>query len=134
MDWPRFIRLDLGTSEILLQSKSSFKRYLAITDDLCRKGIVGFTQLDMASVNVSGFANSLVITRDDFSNYQHKDRDAIDIAYGLWWAARQNGNKYELDPACDHAQIKGGQFLYGEYGWGVDFERYFLHSLCSPLK
>ncbi|KJA16326.1 hypothetical protein HYPSUDRAFT_207119 [Hypholoma sublateritium FD-334 SS-4] len=117
-----------------------------LRDFAADKGIVGFTQLDMSFFNVSSFANSLVITREDFSNYQHKDKDAIAVAYGLWWAAKRNGNKYELDAVCDHAQIKGGQFVYGEYGWGIDFERCYglveimwrgsidAHSTCKSIS
>jgi hypothetical protein len=48
------------------------------------------------------FANSLTITRDDFSNYQHLDADKIQIAYGLWWAAH---------------------FVWGDFGIAVDFEK-----------
>ncbi|KAH0578055.1 hypothetical protein H2248_005594 [Termitomyces sp. 'cryptogamus'] len=86
-----------------------------------------------AALNLDGdsserpFANSLTITRDDFSNYQHMDADEIDVAYGLWWAGKKefvkNGVRYVLDPKIDHQAIKGGSFLVGSYGVGVDFEK-----------
>lgn len=88
-----------------------------------RKGVLGFTQLDPLHLDASNFANSLIITRDDFSNYQHRDNDAIPVAYGLWWAGSKNGTRYSIDPARDHDKIRGGQFVFGEYGWGIDFER-----------
>lgn len=79
------------------------------------------------------FANSLTITRNDFSNYQHMDADEIEIAYGLWWAAKVTGDgnsvSYTLDDAYDHSKIKGGAFLLGEFGVGVDFERYCTFSI-----
>lgn len=74
------------------------------------------------------FANSLTITRDDFANYQHVDKDKIQIAYGLWWPAtlRKVGrhHRYIIDEEIGHDQIKGGAFLWGEYGIAVEFEKY----------
>lgn len=79
------------------------------------------------------FANSLTITRDDFSNYQHMDADEVEIAYGLWWAAKvtRDGDNvsYTLDEAYDHSKVKGGAFLLGEFGVGVDFQRYLTLSI-----
>lgn len=76
------------------------------------------------------FANSLTITRGDFSNYQHKDKDEIEIAYGLWWPAAFSKvgrhTQYTIDSKVGHDKIKGGAFLWGEYGIAVDFERYKL--------
>jgi hypothetical protein len=72
------------------------------------------------------FANSLTITRDDFSNYQHLDADKIQIAYGLWWAAhlvKGSTNHYEIRPDYDHDRIKGGAFVWGDFGIAVDFEK-----------
>jgi len=72
------------------------------------------------------FANSLTITRNDFHNFIHLDRDLISVAYGWWWAARydQSKGRYVLDEAYDHNKIKGGAFLWAGYKAGVDFQRY----------
>lgn len=74
------------------------------------------------------FTNSLTITRGDFSNYQHQDKDEIEIAYGLWWPAAVSKvgryTHYAIDDKVGHNKIKGGGFLWGEYAIAVDFERY----------
>ncbi|KAG6848866.1 hypothetical protein H0H93_013323 [Arthromyces matolae] len=73
------------------------------------------------------FGNSLTITRDDFSNYQHQDFDQIQIAFGLWWAAKRekvDGKEhFSLDKDVDHDKVKGGEFLCSSYGIGVNFEQ-----------
>ena len=72
------------------------------------------------------FANSLTITRDDFANFLHIDKDKIPVAYGWWWAAQRDPTShsgFQLSKLCDHDQIKGGAFLWGGYGIGVDFEK-----------
>ena len=96
---------------------------------------MGFSELDATHLDPSNFANSLIITRDGFANYQHTDFDAIPIAYGLWWVGRGIHTGYSIDPALDHGCVQGGQFIYGEYGWGVDFEKYVsVHmSSCQPF-
>ncbi|KAJ3840143.1 hypothetical protein EV361DRAFT_779621, partial [Lentinula raphanica] len=73
----------------------------------------------------SPFANSLTITNKDFSNYVHRDRDAIDIAYGWWWVGFRDNKRqrWELNDDYDHDQVKGGEFLLAEYGVAVDFSR-----------
>lgn len=87
-----------------------------------------------ATLNLDGdsdetpFANSLTITRNDFANYQHKDADRIQIAYGLWWPAvlaNVDGNdEYTVDEEeGSHNKIKGGAFLWGQYAIAVDFEK-----------
>lgn len=79
------------------------------------------------------FANSLTITRDDFANYQHKDADKIQIAYGLWWPATLHKvghhKQYIIDSNIGHDKIKGGAFLWGEYAIAVEFEKYHLATL-----
>lgn len=76
------------------------------------------------------FANSLTITRDDFSNYQHKDADKIQIAYGLWWPAALHKaghhKQYVINSNIGQDKVKGGAFLWGEYGVAVEFEKYYL--------
>lgn len=78
--------------------------------------------------NETPFANSLTITRGDFSNFQHRDKDKIEIAYGLWWPAARvkvgRHDQYVIDDKVGHEEIKGGAFLWGEYAIAVDFERY----------
>ncbi|KAG6820142.1 hypothetical protein H0H93_004846 [Arthromyces matolae] len=73
------------------------------------------------------FANSLTITRDDFSNYQHKDFDKIQIAFGLWWTAKKEivdgKQRFSLHRDFDHDKVKNGQFLCASYGIGVNFEK-----------
>ncbi|KAJ3831018.1 hypothetical protein F5878DRAFT_729718 [Lentinula raphanica] len=71
------------------------------------------------------FANSLTITNGDFANYVHRDRDAIDIAFGMWWtASRENQRRpWTIDEEYDHDSIKGGEFLIAEYGIAVDFPK-----------
>ncbi|KAJ8483234.1 hypothetical protein ONZ45_g14671 [Pleurotus djamor] len=69
------------------------------------------------------FANSLTITRDDFGNFLHRDRDAIDIAFGIWWCGVLRDGKYVLDTDIDHNRVIGGAFIWGLLGYGVDFQR-----------
>ena len=71
----------------------------------------------------SPFANSLTITRDNFSNFLHINKDAIDVAYGGWWAARVHSDgSYTTGGNVLHSQIKGGGFVLENYGVGIDFE------------
>jgi hypothetical protein len=73
------------------------------------------------------FANSLTITRDDFANFQHFDRDQVSYAFGRWWIAKvptEIGGEYQL--VCEkngQAHVQGGGFLWGQYGAGISFER-----------
>ncbi|KAJ3761506.1 hypothetical protein EV360DRAFT_4260, partial [Lentinula raphanica] len=71
------------------------------------------------------FANSLTITNRDFANYVHKDRVAIDIAFGFWWTAFKPKKRglWVISDNHDHNKIKGGEFLLAEYGVAVDFPR-----------
>ncbi|KAF7296617.1 Polyketide synthase PksM [Mycena chlorophos] len=77
------------------------------------------------------WANSLTVTKRCFANYQHRDFDLIDIAFGLWWAGKQvevNGEtRWRITDEGDHEKIEGGEFIWAEYGIGVDFAR------CSGL-
>ncbi|KAJ3765998.1 hypothetical protein FB446DRAFT_794519 [Lentinula raphanica] len=71
------------------------------------------------------FANSLTITNQDFANYVHRDRDAIDVAYGWWWTGFKEKARghWELNEEYDHDAIKGGEFLLAEYAIAVDFSK-----------
>lgn len=84
------------------------------------------------------FTNSLTITNDDFANYQHKDKDKIAVAFGLWWTSHKRkegcGTAYEFTPDVDHKDVQGGGFLFGEYGVGVDFERSVFCVGCLGLQ
>lgn len=93
-----------------------------------------FDHLTFDGVDVeSPFANSLTITRDDFSNFLHIDKDAIDAAYGGWWAARvRPDGSYTIDENVSHSRIKGGAFVLGNYGIGINFERSVL-CLFLPI-
>jgi hypothetical protein len=71
-----------------------------------------------------------MLTNNDFANFPHCDKDFIPIAYGLWWTSRKdvsgptNVPSYSFDPDIDHGNVKGGAFLWGEYGIAIDFEWY----------
>ncbi|KIL65066.1 hypothetical protein M378DRAFT_60828, partial [Amanita muscaria Koide BX008] len=74
------------------------------------------------------FSNCLTLTNDDFANFQHRDKDHIAVAFGLWWTSQRavtpEGQPiYSFQSDLDHDQIDGGGFLWGEYGIGVDFQR-----------
>lgn len=81
------------------------------------------------------FCNSLTVTRNDFSNFQHKDKDKIEIAYGMWWPAALHGDKrYVIDDNVGHEKVKGGAFLWGEYAVAVDFERFLFNHSSDIFK
>ncbi|KAF9029799.1 hypothetical protein BDZ89DRAFT_1159628 [Hymenopellis radicata] len=68
-------------------------------------------------------ANSMTITHSGFSNYLHQDNDFCEIAYGWWWTSKRQNGHYTLDEKVNHTDVKGGGFLWGGFGCGVDFER-----------
>ncbi|KIM37465.1 hypothetical protein M413DRAFT_30926 [Hebeloma cylindrosporum] len=69
--------------------------------------------------------------RDDFSNYQHQDEDEVAVVYELWWPALVDdaGEHYMLSESCSHERIRGGSFLLGEYGVGVELDK--CHGLVE---
>ncbi|KAJ7793743.1 hypothetical protein B0H14DRAFT_3559335 [Mycena olivaceomarginata] len=71
------------------------------------------------------FANSLTATRERFSNFQHMDNDASLIAYGMWFEAGKRGGDqtWSFTEDGDHEKTKGGEFIWGAFGIGVDFEK-----------
>ncbi|TCD60231.1 hypothetical protein EIP91_010528 [Steccherinum ochraceum] len=73
------------------------------------------------------FANCLTLTNNDFANALHRDKDFSLLAFGMWWVTRvrREGHHdiYEFDPSLDHDSVKGGAFVLGEFGIGVDFQR-----------
>lgn len=73
------------------------------------------------------FTNNLTMTHKNFANYLHRDKDKIACVYGMWWPSyvfkRGRHTSYEFDDNVEHDAIEGGAFLWGEYGYGVDFER-----------
>ncbi|KAJ7584719.1 hypothetical protein C8J56DRAFT_951664 [Mycena floridula] len=71
------------------------------------------------------FANSLTITCENFSNYQHRDADDVDFAGGQWTMARKDPNtkQWVIDRSLKHSEVKGGEFLDGKYKVGVDFSK-----------
>jgi hypothetical protein len=78
------------------------------------------------------FANSLTATREGFSNFQHMDNDASLIAYGMWFEAgkREGDQTWSFTEDGDHEKTKGGEFIWGAFGIGVDFEKFFFFLLC----
>ncbi|KAJ7048266.1 hypothetical protein C8F01DRAFT_1005898 [Mycena amicta] len=73
------------------------------------------------------FHNSLTLTLRRFSNFQHQDKDATTVAFGLWWEAVEKnieGRKRWVFPENgDHEKTRGGGFMWGKFQIGVDFER-----------
>lgn len=102
-----------------------FVQYIPVTHLMSRHRIPSFSDiaLDGKSAELYPFANSLTITRDDFANFLHCDKDEIETAFGLWWCGIMKNGHYHVDPTVDHEQVKGGAFVWGEFGYGVDFER-----------
>jgi hypothetical protein len=95
----------------------------------CREQIASFSDINFDGESAeSPFANSLTMTRDDFSNYFHCDNDAIAIAYGFWWIAEiiasGKSRSFTLNPNFAQSNVKGGAFVVGEYKVGIDFEKY----------
>ena len=76
------------------------------------------------------FTNSLTATRQGFCNFQHQDKDKAPIAYGPWWAGKKTADdKWSFTPDADHGRIRGGEFMWGGFGIGVDFAKFsFVYS------
>ncbi|KAJ7217112.1 hypothetical protein GGX14DRAFT_358215, partial [Mycena pura] len=76
------------------------------------------------------FTNSLTATRQGFCNFQHQDNDKAPIAYGPWWAGKKTADdKWSFTPDADHGRIRGGEFMWGGFGIGVDFAK--AHGLVE---
>lgn len=108
--------------------------YSPVTYFCCRNLIPSFAALSLdGDSSQMPFANSLTITRDDFANFLHCDADKIQIAYGMWWAARlvkdseSNHPHYEIVPEVNHDKFEGGAFILGDFGVAVDCEQYDHH-------
>ncbi|KAF6751053.1 hypothetical protein DFP72DRAFT_817076, partial [Ephemerocybe angulata] len=100
--------------------------YTRMGNEASIRDIAEWSDIAFDGTNVKNpFANALVVTHNDFCNFLHRDRDEIEVAYGMWWAANFDAelNTWLFDPSVDHKDIEGGQFLWGEYGVMVDFER-----------
>jgi hypothetical protein len=83
--------------------------------------------------------HSITITRNDFSNFAHKDNDvphhftsdakeqpddsSKNYAYGWWFASKKIEDGSWDIVGADHYRIKGGEFFFLPYGVAVDFER-----------
>ncbi|KAJ7916205.1 hypothetical protein B0H13DRAFT_1495990, partial [Mycena leptocephala] len=90
-----------------------------------RDGVLSFADaLDGISPE-RPFANSLTATKLGFCNLLHCDKDSAPIAYGKWWEAQKlRGQvKWSFAPHVDHDKTRGGEFMWGAYGIGVDFAR-----------
>ncbi|KAJ7234977.1 hypothetical protein C8J57DRAFT_1379763 [Mycena rebaudengoi] len=76
------------------------------------------------------YTNSMTSTMNRFGNRQHRDKDLAPLAFGLWFPAKQIGagkgpkrRQWGIRPDADHDKMSGGEFLWGAYGIGVDFQR-----------
>jgi hypothetical protein len=102
---------------------------LFLHTEISRKNIPSFSTLVLDGTSQeTPFANSLTLTNNDFANYMHMDNDHIAIAYGMWWKSKvqeviHNEIQYTFDKDVDHECVKGGRFVWGEYGIGVEFEK-----------
>ncbi|KAF6758422.1 hypothetical protein DFP72DRAFT_808144, partial [Ephemerocybe angulata] len=108
--------------------------YKDMSDVAASNGIAEWSDVTFDGSELNNpFGNALVVTHNDFCNFLHKDRDEIEVAYGMWWAGMFDTSldTWRFDDKVDHGDIEGGEFLYGEYGIVVDFERYTL-SLPFP--
>jgi hypothetical protein len=95
---------------------------------LSRGNIPSFDNFLDGDSNARPFTNCLTLTNDDFANFQHRDKDKIPIAFGLWWVSEKGLSStgkpaYSFSKGLDQDQIDGGGFLWGEYGTAVDFQR-----------
>ena len=108
-----------------------------------REGVLSFGDaLDGVSPQ-RPFTNSLTATRQGFCNFQHNDNDEAPVAYGPWWEAKQaaGDGKWEFTPDADHNRTRGGEFMWGEFGIGVDFSKFSFiysqqcnsHNLIEPV-
>lgn len=80
------------------------------------------------------FANSLTATKLGFCNFQHWDNDKAPIAFGMWWEAEtgQRGKKCRFPKDADHEKTVGGEFIWGAFGIGVDFQRFVFFFQVDP--
>ncbi|KAJ7216905.1 hypothetical protein C8J57DRAFT_1598766 [Mycena rebaudengoi] len=72
----------------------------------------------------------MTATMNQFGNRQHRDKDLAPLVFGLWFPAKQIGagkgpkrRQWGIRPDADHNKMSGGEFLWGAYGIGVDFQR-----------
>ncbi|KAF9528575.1 hypothetical protein CPB83DRAFT_854378 [Crepidotus variabilis] len=103
--------------------------YQSMRETALSEGTPSFADTDFVdkpgAKSLVPFGISLAITREDFSNYLHTDRDYTADAYGWWWPAQwdNQSKRYVFNEKVSHQDIKGGCFIWGDYGFGVDFER-----------
>ncbi|KAJ7507647.1 hypothetical protein B0H11DRAFT_1705665 [Mycena galericulata] len=102
----------------------------ALQDVANQYGVLAFADALDGTCTERPFANSLTATKLGFCNYLHRDADLCPIAYGMWFGARLNvDGRWTFSPDADHHRTKGGQFLWGQYGVRVDFEK--AHGLVE---
>ena len=77
-------------------------------------------------------ASNLAITRDDFNNVLHGDRDDSIYTFGKWIHAMQNN--LLVEEAEDIKNIQGGEFIVPEYCAGIRFSLPALYEMmrCGP--
>lgn len=75
------------------------------------------------SPNGRAFGANFVMTRDEWYNKLHKDRDATGYSYGLFGLIhRTTGKPYRRGKTSRHGYVKGGYFSFPEYNISVGFE------------
>lgn len=92
-----------------------------------RADIIAFNDTLDGSSPKTPFVNSATVTHSDFANYLHRDRDHIASAFGIWWPAKciwdaeKKMYRYVFAEDAKQSSVKGGAFLWGEFGLAVDF-------------
>ncbi|KAJ7222269.1 hypothetical protein GGX14DRAFT_428355 [Mycena pura] len=61
----------------------------------------------------NSFINALTVTKEQFSNYQHIDKDHYPVAFGYWWEAVQVDGRWIFCSNVDHNKTRGGEFIWG---------------------
>jgi hypothetical protein len=100
---------------------------------ISRIGVLSFADVLDGKSAEQPFTNSFTATYHRFSNWLHCDNNYVPIAIGLWWEAECDGpgKKYEFLMDADHNKTKGGEFMWGKFGFGVDFEKYYISFLST---
>jgi len=88
-----------------------------------KDGVISFSDALDGDSSERPFMNALTVTKEQFSNYQHSDKDHYPVAFGYWWEAVQVDGRWIFRPNVDHNKTRGGEFIWGAYGVGVDFAR-----------
>jgi hypothetical protein len=60
------------------------------------------------------------VTRGDFSNVFHRDKDASPFAFGIWFLTDSEGELI-MDDETTRTAVEGGQFVVPDFKLFVDF-------------